>query len=813
MGLLSRSSDANDAEPRKDFLKVHDSHLSDDIKSIIEDILESGKMEEDEPLDTQSLALDAMYNTTEEMMEGHDSVSSRLSFAGMGPGPASANCKQSFRRHKRFPLRMGVIATLLLLVGVGASATIIGLGLAVNAQDQANDFKRLAGEVVYQLEEAMAGYTRTGLWIHQAQDVQPEHLMMSHAQFRNLYEYASTGVRFQAIGIVPRVESEQERDSLENHTSTYLQEFYPDMEYHGFWEAKILQDKTSWEPQSRETASFYYPLHLVEPMDNAYNRGMLDFDLLTARFSQGAIRESVTEGLPSLTGRLKMPSHYAEEDAYDEGYSVIIFHPGIHASSSALRHVSFVTFRISDLLSQINVGRMSKDACAYIFDSSNAFAHHPVFLGATELYKLDEDEQAGATRFNFVPEAELDELKPRFPKFYYEKKITLSRKEWTIVVAAEESEFSSSTVSFIYLGGAMIFVACVCLACWIYTHYQRLNKINEVQASADHEKARLLIQNARGVAKQERELNDFLSHEVRNPLSAAISAVSFVAAAVNDAEPLQDEASRKSTREDVTIIETSLTFINDLLRNMLDMHRASRKQLTVEFSPVDILRDVLEPVANMLYRRGDNYEVHIDCPEDLVIMTDGLRLKQTVLNLARNSTKFVEKGWIRLRAEVTVCGTVCLYIEDTGPGIPLEKQKSLFQKFQESLDSLNQGTGMGLCLCKKLVELLEGNIALDPDYDSEMEGCPGARFVISLNVRPLTEDIVLKFDCPTLNLVNNRDDCTSTCDSTVSQPPNTVQAREENPPPILPPTLPETMSCLFVDDDMMLRKVRIILQM
>ena len=69
------------------------------------------------------------------------------------------------------------------------------------------------------------------------------------------------------------------------------------------------------------------------------------------------------------------------------------------------------------------------------------------------------------------------------------------------------------------------------------------------------------------------------------------------------------------------------------------MHRAATNQLNVEFTPVDILHDVLEPVANMLYTRDADYEVQISCqpPDGLIVMSDRLRLKQMVLNLARVS--------------------------------------------------------------------------------------------------------------------------------------------------------------------------------
>jgi K+-sensing histidine kinase KdpD len=68
-----------------------------------------------------------------------------------------------------------------------------------------------------------------------------------------------------------------------------------------------------------------------------------------------------------------------------------------------------------------------------------------------------------------------------------------------------------------------------------------------------------------------------------------------------------------------------------------------------------------------------------------------LRLKQVILNLGRNSVKFIEEGFIKLQAKV-VKGQVQIAVEDSGPGIPMEKRERLFCKYQESLDMLSQGT-------------------------------------------------------------------------------------------------------------------------
>ncbi len=145
---------------------------------------------------------------------------------------------------------------------------------------------------------------------------------------------------------------------------------------------------------------------------------------------------------------------------------------------------------------------------------------------------------------------------------------------------------------------------------------------------------------------------------------------------------------------------------------MLDMHRVASNQMKIVRAPIDLMKDVFEPVASMLYRRGEDFEVLLECPENLMVLTDRLRLTQIIFNFGRNATKFVTKGFVRLRAEV-VEGNVQLSVEDSGPGIPESKRKTLFSKFQESLDSLNQGTGIGLCLCKDLISLMEGEIWLD----------------------------------------------------------------------------------------------------
>mmetsp|Transcript_5711 Transcript_5711/g.8801 ORF Transcript_5711/g.8801 Transcript_5711/m.8801 type:complete len:830 (-) Transcript_5711:2106-4595(-) len=367
------------------------------------------------------------------------------------------------------------------------------------------------------------------------------------------------------------------------------------------------------------------------------------------------------------------------------------------------------------------------------------------------------------------------------------------------------TEVSKAAIAGIVVGsvtGALILYALWCMRRIKASEQRRVKKLKE---AAEAEKAAIIVENATKAAKSERELNDYIAHEVRNPLAAALSACSFVLSAVGDETiPLTTDEARRVVTEDALIINSSLHFINDLLRNMLDMQRAASNQLKLEPTPTDLLKDVLQPVDTMLYRREKSFEVIVECPKDLHIMSDRLRLKQIILNLGRNAAKFVDHGFIRLRAAV-VNNCVHLYVEDSGPGIPIEKRKILFAKFQDSLDSLNQGTGIGLCLCKNLAQLMNGDIWLDESYHSGVEGCPGTRFIINLNTPPMTinddlldSSIRENYDSHRSFRIPMTNHSTSDEDETHSGSTSSGEIHEN---------LPEEMCILFVDDDAVLRKL------
>ena len=271
-----------------------------------------------------------------------------------------------------------------------------------------------------------------------------------------------------------------------------------------------------------------------------------------------------------------------------------------------------------------------------------------------------------------------------------------------------------------------------------------------------------------------------------------MAACSFVKVA-SEKNALSSTDDMTRLREDVKVVDNSLKFINDLLRNLLDMHRAANAQLIVDLAPTNVLHDVLEPVQGMMYQRDDKIEIRVDCPDDIMVMTDGLRLKQIMLNLGRNSVKFVSTGFIRFTASVQDNGWVQLAVEDSGPGIPSEKRQRLFSKFQESLDVLSQGTGIGLFLCQSLAGLLGGELYLDETYDCGIPGQPGTRFVVNLKAKPLEPETL-----PESPVEEHAVELSEL------QSSSAVRFGGHD---LLPTELPDDISVLFVDDDAILRRL------
>jgi signal transduction histidine kinase len=215
----------------------------------------------------------------------------------------------------------------------------------------------------------------------------------------------------------------------------------------------------------------------------------------------------------------------------------------------------------------------------------------------------------------------------------------------------------------------------------------------------------------------EKGLTEWLSHEVRNPLSIATEA----------AEALTDDPYYTNNEESaghVDLISQSLSYIVDLLTDMLDLNKCVEGKVVLHPKVCHVRDEVLIPTRDMTNVRNKSVQVSVvEGGEDIVAVVDNLRLRQVVTNLVSNSLKFTSKGFVRIKLKRSIGDTMVLTVSDSGCGIRPEHYDSLFSKW-EQLGSRTNGTGIGLCLCQALVRVMGGHISLNRDYNSGIVGHP-----------------------------------------------------------------------------------------
>ncbi|MGQ9492806.1 MAG: ATP-binding protein [Anaerolineae bacterium] len=197
-----------------------------------------------------------------------------------------------------------------------------------------------------------------------------------------------------------------------------------------------------------------------------------------------------------------------------------------------------------------------------------------------------------------------------------------------------------------------------------------------------------------------------ISHELKTP----VALIKGYASTLRREDAHWDE---KTVRESLEIIEEESDRLHRLINNLLEASRIQAGTLKLEMSDVAIPKLAAKTVERFRVQ-ATKHNLLLDFPEDFPpVLADEERLQEVFSNLISNAIKYSPEGsTIRVGGRVRK-NYVELYVSDTGPGIPLEKQSKLFEPFyrvDSSLGRRTQGVGLGLFLCKAIIEGHGGRI-------------------------------------------------------------------------------------------------------
>lgn len=217
------------------------------------------------------------------------------------------------------------------------------------------------------------------------------------------------------------------------------------------------------------------------------------------------------------------------------------------------------------------------------------------------------------------------------------------------------------------------------------------------------------------MAQQKMDLLLHMSHEIRNPLTA-IKGFLYIFG--------KSSLSRKQT-DMLDSISHSSDMLLRTLNDTLDAAKMENSEFKINcdpFNPDLTLRTVIESMEFSAAKKGLTIGYNFKGDKQAVLLGDSFRLKQIMINLLSNAIKYTGKGGVKVNVEL-VSGENKLRVDvsDTGAGISLDQQTRLFSKYYQTSSSKGkQGTGLGLFICKQLVEMQDGKITVksNPDVGS-----------------------------------------------------------------------------------------------
>ena len=309
-----------------------------------------------------------------------------------------------------------------------------------------------------------------------------------------------------------------------------------------------------------------------------------------------------------------------------------------------------------------------------------------------EIYDGDKLRRAALEGTNL----QIDEYKRALEKIEHEKQIQdLSIKKSRVIVL-------------------LFIVIMLVLLLLLYTLYKNNNfkKKTNLELTNANAELKIATQEAEQASLLKSQFVSTISHELRTPLYGVVGITNMIS----------DEHKELASSPHLQSLKFSAKYLLSLVNDILQINKIEENKIKLEHNIFNLL-DEISTIQNSLQfialRNNNVLSTHFDPAIPEFLIGDKLRLSQIFMNLISNALKFTNGGTVKISADInTIIGTkyfISFAVEDTGIGIAKEDQEKIFEKFVqiERKEDDYQGTGLGLPIVKKLIELFGSEIHLE----------------------------------------------------------------------------------------------------
>ncbi|WP_264520840.1 ATP-binding protein [Flavobacterium sp. N1994] len=254
--------------------------------------------------------------------------------------------------------------------------------------------------------------------------------------------------------------------------------------------------------------------------------------------------------------------------------------------------------------------------------------------------------------------------------------------------------------------------------------------------------------NAEKASKARAEFLSTVSHELRTPLNA-INGITHL---------LLEDNPKQNQLHYLNSLKFSGNYLLTFINEILEINRIESSNIEIEYIDFNIkqlLTDIQNSMAEIASKNNNKFTLEIDENIPDILLGDPTKLSQIFINLINNALKFTKNGEVAVIAKLVETGDdfsrINFAVRDTGIGIPEEKQETIFESFSQGSIEINRkygGTGLGLTIVKKLVDLLGGEINLTSKvgigttFDFEINLLHGTEEVVVEKVKLYSDDIL-----------------------------------------------------------------------